>query len=82
MSWRMERSSHRTHRCDGKPSSVAHVGGLGPAYTSGGGRWQLKDLHVPGWLPRRFQELAPEAFKLGFQHIAERFGCRWGTCLF
>ena len=39
-----------------------------------GGWWQLEEVHVKGWQPVVFQELAPEAFKLGFQHSGERYG--------
>ncbi|MEY2571107.1 MAG: rifampicin phosphotransferase, partial [Acidimicrobiaceae bacterium] len=40
----------------------------------GGGWWQLEEVHVRGWQPRVFQERAPDAFKLGFQRSAERYG--------
>ena len=40
----------------------------------GGGRWQLENVHVQGWQPRVFQELAPEAFKLGLRRSAARYG--------
>jgi pyruvate,water dikinase len=39
-----------------------------------GGQWELETVHVQGWQPRVFQECAPEAFKVGFQRCAERYG--------
>lgn len=40
----------------------------------GGGRWQLDEVHVKGWLPPVFQERAPDAFKAGFQASGARYG--------
>lgn len=39
-----------------------------------GGQWELETVHVQGWLPQMFQERAPEAFKIGFQRVGERYG--------
>jgi pyruvate,water dikinase len=34
----------------------------------------LDEVHVNGWVPRVFQERAPEAFKMGFRPNGERYG--------
>lgn len=39
-----------------------------------GGLWELETQHVPGPVPRLFQERGPEALKVGFQGAAKRYG--------
>ena len=39
-----------------------------------GGLWALETLHLPGAVPRLFQERAPGAFVRGFQPAGRRYG--------
>jgi phosphohistidine swiveling domain-containing protein len=40
----------------------------------GGGQWELETQHVPGALPRLFQERGPDALRGGFQSASKRYG--------
>ena len=39
-----------------------------------GGQWELDAQHVPGAVPRLFQERGPAAVRVGFQEAAKRYG--------
>ncbi len=39
-----------------------------------GGQWELDAQHVPGAVPRLFQERGPTAVRVGFQTAAKRYG--------
>ena len=39
-----------------------------------GGLWALDSLHLPGAVPRLFQERTPEAFERGFRPASRRYG--------
>ena len=39
-----------------------------------GGLWELETQHVPGAVPRLFQERGPDALRIGFQSASKRYG--------
>lgn len=39
-----------------------------------GGLWALETLHLPGAVPRLFQERVPDALRRGFQPASQRYG--------